>query len=68
MKQKGINVATVDFERDMTDLINSCTLPASTIRLVMAKLLDEVTRIERDIIEKERAEYEQQDEVTDDGD
>ena len=58
MKQKGINMATVDFEHDVTNLINTCALPASTIRLVLAKLLDDVVRIEQDLVSKERSEYE----------
>ena len=61
MKQKGINMATVDFERDITDLINTCALPASTIRLVLARLLNEVTRLEEDLISRERAEFEKDD-------
>lgn len=58
MKQKGINMATVDFERDITELINTCALPASTIRLVLARILGEVSRLEEDLICRERAEYE----------
>ena len=61
MKQKGINMATVDFEHSVTDLINECALPASTIRLVLARLLNEVSRLEDELIARERAEYEKDD-------
>ena len=57
MKQKGINLATQEFEDSMTSLINNSALPASTIRLVLTKLLNEVTAIERQYIEQERAEF-----------
>lgn len=64
MKQKGINVATADFEAAMAELINNCALPASTIRLVLVKLLGEIVNIEQKLVEQERAEYEKSEECT----
>lgn len=57
MKQKGINFATQEFENSITNLINSASLPASTIRLVLAKLLSEISAIEQQYVEQERAEF-----------
>ena len=66
MKQKGINLATVEFEQNMADVINECSLPASTIRLVLAKLISEISSIETRYVEQERIEFEKENDEEED--
>lgn len=55
---KGINFAAREFADNMAAVINRSGLPHCIIRAELTALLDEVCRLEREQINKERQEYE----------
>jgi len=50
---KGINLALSEFESNITNVINQSNLPICVVRLVLEKLLNEVSRLEDKSIAEE---------------
>lgn len=50
---KGVNLANKEFEESITNVINNSNLPICVVRLVLEKLLNEVSRLEDGAIAEE---------------
>lgn len=50
---KGVNLATKEFEESITNVINNSNLPICVVRLVLEKLLNEVSILEDGAIAEE---------------
>ena len=50
---KGINLVLHEFEEAMANVINHSNLPICLVRLVLERLLNEVTKLEENALQQE---------------
>lgn len=50
---KGINLVLHEFEESMANVINQSNLPICLVRLVLERLLTEVTKLEENALQQE---------------
>ena len=50
---KGINLVLHEFEEAMANVINQSNLPVCLVRLVLERLLTEVTKLEENALQQE---------------